>query len=282
MNVLLTGCSGYVGGIVAPFLSRKTNLYQTSSKGIPTPKYKPCDLRNFDEVLRLSEWIRPDIIIHAAGNKNIKFCEAHEADAYAINVSTVENIINAFGNDVLHIYISSDYVFDGTRGNYMELDEPAPFTAYGRQKLAAENLFRQCAAKSFIVRLSALFDKNGTFCKFLRGKLQNNEPVECYDDVFYSPTYHKNFLRFLEILLTHENFSHKIFHCGGERISRYNFALMYAKHFGFPTDLIRRTKISDSRENFFLRHDISLNSDRSYRLLDTPPSTALSDAIKEL
>ncbi len=281
MNVLLTGCSGYVGGIVAPFLSRKTNLYQTSSKGVPAPKYRPCDLRNFDEVLRLSEWIRPDIIVHAAGNKNIKFCETHEADAYAINVTTVENIIKAFGSDVTHIYISSDYVFDGTRGNYTELDEPAPFTAYGRQKLAAEKLFLQCAAKSFIVRLSALFDKNGTFCKFLRGKLQNNEPVECYDDVFYSPTYHKNFVHFLEVLLTHEDFSTGIFHCGGERISRYNFALMYAKHFGFPTDLIRRTKISDSRENFFLRHDISLNSDQSNRLLHITP-VKLSDAIKEL
>lgn len=283
MKLLLTGCSGYVGGIVAPFMSQKTDLYQTSTKGDPRPKYKRCDLRNLDEALQLAEWIQPDVIIHAAGNKNIKFCEANETDAYAINVSAVENLIKAFGNAPTYIYISSDYVFEGTRGNYTELDEPAPFIVYGRQKLLAEKLFLESVDKSFVVRLSALFDRNGTFCKFLRGSFQKNEPIECYDDVFYSPTYYKNFLQCLNALLSRKDFSHRIFHCGGERVSRFDFALMYAKHLGFSSALVKDTKLFDSehQDKFFLRPDISLDSANSFRLLNITP-VKLIDSISEL
>ena len=247
MKLLLTGCSGYVGKIIAPFMSQRTDLYQTSTKGELKSKYQRCDLRNLDDVVQLSKWISPDVIIHAAGNKNVKFCESNKAESHAINVSAVENLIKAFGNDTIYIYISSDYVFEGLQGNYNEFDTPAPFTVYGHQKLAAEKLFLENTTKSFIVRLSALFDKNGTFCKFLREKFQNNEPVECYDDVFYSPTYYRNFLQCLNALVAYKDFSHRIFHCCGERVSRFDFAFMYARHLGFSTDLVKRAKLFDTK-----------------------------------
>lgn len=286
MKILLTGCSGYVGGLVAPFLEarfRPGGVYRTSSKGDFKEGYKSCDLRDFEEVLQLSQWIQPDVIVHAAGNKDIKFCEANETASYAVNVTAVENLIKAFGNDVVYIYISSDYIFEGTRGNYTEIDTPAPFTVYGRQKLTAEKLFLQNADKSFIVRLSALFNRDGTFCKFLRSKFQENEPVECYEDVFYSPTYYKNFLQVLNALLPCRDFSQRIFHCCGERVSRFDFATMYARHLGFPTGLVKRTRIFDSSKNapFFLRPDVSLNCDESYQKLSITPLT-LTKAFSEL
>ena len=287
MKLLLTGCSGYVGGIVAPFLNSEIEggvLYQTSSKGGDFKAgYKRCDLRNFEDVMRLSEWVKPDVIIHAAGNKDIKFCEANELAAHSINVSAVENLVKAFGNDAVYIYISSDYVFEGTRGNYTELDNPAPFTVYGHQKLTSEKLFLQNTEKSFIIRLSALFNREGTFCKFLRNKFLNNEPVECYEDVFYSPTYYKNFLKTLGALISCRDFSQRLFHCCGERVSRFDFAFMYARHLGFSTDLVKRAKLFDIGKDapFFLRPDISLNGTGSYRRLNITP-ISLVDALNEL
>lgn len=283
MKMLLTGCSGYVGGIVAPFFQARYELYQTNTNGSSTNRHRIADLRKIDDVAALSEWVQPDVIIHAAGNKNSKFCEEHKDEAYQINVAACKNLIDVFGRDVTYIYISSDYVFDGMRGNYTESDTPAPFTAYGRQKLAAENLFLQNAPRSFIVRLAALFDRNGTFCKFLRSQLQNGASVECFEDVFYSPTYHRNFLQILDALVQREDFSVRIFHCGGERVSRFEFALMYAEHCGFPSNLIRKCKLfnKDGDEFFFLRPDLSLNNAATLECLKIQP-LSLSEALKEL
>ena len=283
MKILLTGCSGYVGGIVAPFFSEIAELYQTNTTGHFTAQHRAADLRNIDEIYELSKWVRPDVIIHAAGNKNSKFCEEHEDEASKINVTACENLIKAFGDKVKYIYISSDYVFDGMRGNYTESDSPAPFTAYGRQKLNAEKLFLENAPRSFIVRLAALFDRNGTFCKFLRSQFENNAVVECFDDVFYSPTYYKNFLQILNALVHCEDFSGRIFHCGGERVSRFQFALMYAERCGFSANLVKECKLfeSDSDGFFFLRPDISLNNAETLKHLQIQP-LSLRESFCEL
>lgn len=283
MKLLLTGCSGYVGRIIAPFFSASTDLYQTNLKGFPVKQHQCCDLRDIDAVNNLAKYIKPDVIIHAAGNKNTTFCEENEALAHEINVGAVENLINVFGNKVTYIYISSDYVFDGMRGHYSENDVPAPFTVYGHQKLVAENLFLQNTDKNFIIRLSALFDNNSTFCKFLRSKFQNNEVVECYDDVFYSPTYYLNFLQILNELVFLRDFSKRIFHCGGQRVSRFNFALMYAQHCGFSKSLVQRGKLFDCnhQEIFFLRPDLSLNNLCTLKYLNIHPMS-LNAALENL
>ncbi|MBO4401970.1 MAG: sugar nucleotide-binding protein [Selenomonadaceae bacterium] len=283
MKILLTGCSGYVGGIIAPFFSEAAELYQTNTRGSFTNYHRAADLRNIDEVQALAEWIQPDVIIHAAGNKNSKFCEEHEDEAAKINVTACENLIRAFGANVKYIYISSDYVFDGMRGNYTEEDTPAPFTAYGRQKLAAEKIFLTNAPQSFIVRLAALFDNNATFCKFLRDQFEKNVAVECFDDVFYSPTYYRNFLQILNALVFCEDFSRRIFHCGGERVSRFRFASMYAEHSGFPTNLVKECKLFDAAGGnfFFLKPDISLSNAATLKYLNLQP-LSLCEALIEL
>ena len=278
-KVLLTGASGYVGNIIVPFLQKRCELYMTSRNMRQDIRSMCCDLSNINETEKVLGLVHPDIVIHAAGNKNLRFCEEQEQIAYKSNVLTVKHILEVFNHNVRHIYISSDYVFDGSHGNYTESDEPRPCTVYGHQKLEAEKLLFEYAPEFYIIRLSALFDKNGTFPTFLRERLSNGETVDCNDDIFYSPTYYRNFLVMLGTLLDYKDTSQNIFHCSGERVSRFEFASLYAKHYGFPSQLIQRSSLGN--KNPFLMPDISLDSSRSFSLLGIKP-LPLKRALEEL
>ena len=175
--------------------------------------------------------------------------------------------------------MSSDYVFKGDTGNYRETDKKNPLTIYGKSKADAERLGLANAEKIFILRLSALFDQNATFPVFLRENFRNQQSVDCFYDVFYSPTYYENFLMALDVLIQREDYSNKVFHCGGERVSRYEFAAVYAKVLGYPVRLVKKAKV-DGKNNF-LFPDLSLDSSWSMEKLQIQPLN-MKDALMRL
>jgi dTDP-4-dehydrorhamnose reductase len=122
--------------------------------------------------------------LHAAAWTDVDGAEADPAGAEAVNVAGTRNVAS-LGAPL--VYYSTDYVFDGTKGSpYLESDEPAPLSAYGRTKLEGEQEVRE----GWIARSSWLFGWNGT--NFLRTMLrlgQERDEVSVVADQVGCPTY---------------------------------------------------------------------------------------------
>lgn len=282
MKILLTGSSGYVGNVIKNYFADKYELLFLDL----TPQDKgqiQCDLGDGEAVNRLAKVIKPDVIIHAAGSKDLAFCEKDPIKAFQINCDAIKNIALAFVPGTEIIYISTDYVFDGQRGEYHELDQPHPLTVYGKSKLCGEREGQRITPETFIIlRLSALFDRRAAFIRYLHENLSKGEPVDCYVNAKYSPTYSRDFLDILEKIMLSKKHDDGIYHACGEVQSRYDFALKYAKVFGFNQDLVRKS-VYNQKENRFLFPNLSMINEKTcgvLRLSKTKTEAALLNIMK--
>lgn len=166
-RILITGAEGQLGQALAELF----------------PGAEAAGRRELD-VTEQIERSRPDVILHAAAWTDVDGAEARPADACEVNVLGTRQVA-ALGAPVM--YFSTDYVFDGRKGApYVESDEPAPLSAYGRSKLAGENQ----VAVGWIIRTSWLF--GWTSRNFLLSMLQlgkEQRQVRVVDDQRGSPTY---------------------------------------------------------------------------------------------
>jgi len=127
---------------------------------------------------------RPDLILHAAAWTDVDRAESEPERARRVNVEGARNVV-ALGAPV--VYFSTDYVFDGTKGEpYVESDEPNPLSVYGRTKLEGEREIRD----GWVVRSSWLFGSTGkNFVRTMLDLGRQQDEVRVVDDQRGSPTY---------------------------------------------------------------------------------------------
>lgn len=165
MRLLVTGAGGQLGRDLVEALSGSVPLGglrgdpATGRLGLRVPcevisaDHQRLDVVDRDAVIAAFEGVRPDVVVHAAAWTAVDACEGDPDRAFAANALGTRNVAEAarrFGSHV--VYISTDYVFDGTSAHpYREWDEPCPVSVYGRSKLAGE---RELDPGSSIVRTS--------------------------------------------------------------------------------------------------------------------------------
>jgi dTDP-4-dehydrorhamnose reductase len=135
--------------------------------------------------------LRPEFVIHAQACSDVDRCEREPELAMAMNAQAVANVVRALeplGAGL--IYLSTDYVFDGTKGApYDERDEPRPLGVYGRSKFEGEREALRCP-RAMVVRTSTLFGPGRmNFCDHIVERVRAGQPVEAFSDQTTSPTY---------------------------------------------------------------------------------------------
>ena len=126
-----------------------------------------------------------DLVINCAAWTDVDGAEEREDDAIRVNRDGARNVAEAAGSVV---YVSSDYVFDGTkRDPYLESDPVNPLSAYGRTKLEGERATAEANPRHFIARSSWLFGPGGK--NFVETMLGLGPEVRVVDDQFGSPTF---------------------------------------------------------------------------------------------
>ncbi len=135
---------------------------------------------------------RPDVVINCAAWTDVDGAEADEEAAIAVNGTGAGNVAAAaaaVGASV--VYVSSDYVFDGAKGApYVESDQAAPLSAYGRTKLAGEEATIAANKRHFVVRSSWLFGIGGpNFVETMLRLAADHGEVLVVRDQVGSPTY---------------------------------------------------------------------------------------------
>lgn len=242
MRHLIVGASGQVGG--ALFTCAHEKKLDVVGTYLTTPSR---DLRKFDitdrsRVLRLIRETNPDVIYLAAAMTNVDRCQSEEGLSYEINVRGLDNVIDAANkSDATIVFISTDYLFDGSEGPYSETDLPNPLNVYGMHKLIGEHAVATRANNYLIVRTTVVFgweEIGKNFVVRLKQKLAQGQKVEVPVDQMGTPTYNRNFAHSV-LELASKGYDGIYNVVGTSYMSRYDFALQVASIFGLDSRLIK-------------------------------------------
>ena len=158
-----------------------------------------------------------DLVINCAAMTNVDGCEAHEDAAYRVNAQGPENLARACAACASKlVQVSTDYVFPGTqRGERVEDDPTGPLSAYGRTKLAGEELSLAANPRTFVVRTAWLYGYVGkNFVKTMLRLAREHGKISVVADQMGNPTSANDLAHeILRIALT-EDFG--VWHCTNE------------------------------------------------------------------
>jgi dTDP-4-dehydrorhamnose reductase len=184
MKILVTGAAGMLGRDV--MLAAGNAGHQVVGFG-----HAELDVSDADAVGKI-EGERPDVVINCAAWTDVDGAEESEAEATRINGEGAGNVAAAAAAvGASTVYVSSDYVFDGSKAApYVETDQTAPLSAYGRSKLAGEEATRAANKRHFIVRSAWLFGTGGrNFVETMLRLAADHGEVLVVRDQVGSPTY---------------------------------------------------------------------------------------------
>lgn len=158
-------------------------------------KHEDVDVADQDSLRILSD-IMPDVVINAAAYVRVDDAEVVAEEAFRVNAIGALNVARACDEiDAINVYISTDYVFDGTKGEpYVEDDIPNPINVYGLSKFAGEVVTANYSSKHYTIRVASLYGRVGrsNFVKSIIKRAREEVEVRVVDDVFMSPTYTKD------------------------------------------------------------------------------------------
>jgi dTDP-4-dehydrorhamnose reductase len=190
VRVLVTGAQGQLGAEVVAELSRRAELMvRGKALDVISASKDVLDVTNRDAVLAAITTIEPDVVIHPAAFTSVDACESDPDRAFAVNSLGTRHIAEAARGVGAHVvYVSTDYVFDGSKTTpYVEWDLPNPLSVYGLSKLGGE---RELGAGSTIVRTSWVCGRYGQNMvkTVLRLVASGQAPLRFVDDQHGCPT----------------------------------------------------------------------------------------------
>jgi len=274
-KLVVTGASGLLGNKIVELA--KENFEVT-----PIHNTKPLhsnsltlDITDAAEVSSLFSRLKPTAVIHTASETNVDKCEMEKEHAWKTNVEGARNIAETCQKvNAKLVAISTDYVFDGEKGLYSELDKPDPVNYYGLTKLEGEKQVINHCKNYAVLRTSVLYSWHPwkqNFATWVINKLKQQQEITVVEDHYNTPTLADNLAEMaLEVA---EKDLQGVYHASGnERISRYEFAKQIAKTFGLNLDRIKPVKMSQMTAWTAKRpRDSSLDTGKIQKQLKTKP-----------
>ncbi|MCD7879549.1 MAG: dTDP-4-dehydrorhamnose reductase [Candidatus Gastranaerophilales bacterium] len=218
MKVLVTGAKGMLGQDLCPILEDEGfDVIETDIDNM--------DITQIESVEQVLSNYQPDFIVHCAAYTNVDKAEEDKETAFKINKTGTENIAKIAKNlNITLIYISTDYVFDGSKKEKYQTNDPVnPINVYGESKLAGEKAVQECD-KYYITRTSWLYGHHGKNFVETMLSLRNKEELKVVDDQVGCPTWTVELANGI-VKIIKENLPYGIYHvCGSGETSWYGFA----------------------------------------------------------
>ena len=244
MRILITGASGFIGSQLGVRLARSHEVLGItfrSSRPLPFPS-QPVDLTDERSVALILREFGPEVIVHAAAMSRVLECEQDPRAAHNINVDATGRLARwAERGRAKLIFLSSDQVFSGRKGLYIESDFPDPINSYGRSKLAAEQLVLEASSANLVVRSNSVMGSaNGrgeSFSDWILSRLQSGQRVSLFHDQYRSPIHIRTVMDVLESACVQGVVG--MVHVGGSRrLSRADVGFALARAYALGADLI--------------------------------------------
>ena len=280
VKLFITGVSGQVGSEVLRLSEHKNyGIYFSNVPRFPHENLLKVDIRDRDHVFNVVKKIDPDWIIHCAASTKVDWCETNKDQATEINIDGTKNLVDASKEvNSKFLFVSTDYVFDGNKGNYKETDETCPVNFYGQTKLDAE-LYVKTLKDYLIMRTSHVFSPlPDNFVLWVIEKLKTGG-IDCPQDMISSPTLA---LELAEAILkaVGKNLSGIYHSASAESISRYDFAKKIAKAFRYDESKVIPIKMIELK--FAAKRPINSSLDISKILSEGIKFSDVDEALKRL
>jgi dTDP-4-dehydrorhamnose reductase len=266
------GITGLIGTRIAEILA---DSYEFQNLSLETG----IDITDPSTLSLLEGDTAHEIVLHLAAKADVDGCEndkqlGKDGAAWRINVDGTRNVADACKkqNKKL-VYISTDFVFDGTKPNgetYSEEDTPNPVNWYAQTKYEGEKIVRESGLTYLILRLAypyrTPFPQKKDLVQAILTRLRSGQEIAAVTDHCMSPTFVDDFAHALDRLIVKNKTG--IYHTvGSEGITPYELAIKIAEIYSLDSSLIHET----TREQFFAGRaprpfNLSLNNDKIEKL----------------
>lgn len=232
MKVLITGAGGQLGHDLRSCFTSAGDDVVALGRG-------DLDVTDAAAVADAVSAAAPDVVVHAAAFTKVDASETEPETAWAVNTTGSWWVARACESaGAAMVYISSDYVFDGTHGRpYTEFDRVNPLSMYGRSKEAGEQKVRQTLENHYIVRTSWVHGANGgNFAKTMLRLGRERGAVSVVDDQTGSPTFTTDLAAQIRLLAVSD--AHGTYHLTNSgHCTWFEFASTIFQLAGVPVDL---------------------------------------------
>jgi len=273
--VVVTGCAGMLGRAICESLQRDMQVVGIYHETSPSPSLEETyqsDVRDELRVKHLMERFCPDVIIHCAGLINVDAAEEDFMATREVNALGTWYLAKYAPADAKFVYISTDAVFGGDKGGYVETDLPCPLNVYAKTKLEGEWFVRQETDDHLIVRTN-FFGRNHTsktsFAEWIVNSLSEKNAIHMVTDWYFTPAYVDDLVVAIRGLIDADVTG--IYHvAGSECCSKYEFGLEVARIFGFDESLIMPVHFDQLTLRAPRPQDMSLDCSKAAAVLGSP------------
>lgn len=247
---LITGATGLLGANVAAGMSSGA-LAIPSARRIPRGRptnFLEADLTNPAGRDGLVERAAADVVFHAAALSSIEACAQDPQLAHELNVAASADLAaQAASRGAQFVFISTDAVFDGTHGNYVESDETSPNSEYGRSKVRAEAAVLEAHPGAIVARVNFYgWSPTGrrSLAEFFYRELSAGNDVNGFTDTVVSTMYVESLITAVRLLVAQR--SAGVFHvASSEPTSKYDFGRRLAEKFDLNPALVHAARSAD-------------------------------------
>jgi len=295
LKILVTGANGLIGRKVIRQLLKDSNnqIFATSQKRIQIEPQVQSFTVNliYSDINKLIETLMPDVLIHCAAIASPDACEVDRYTCFKLNVEVTIRLASSCRDYGVHIiFLSSDFIFDGSKGDYSEEDTPAPISYYGETKFEAEKNLFDLNIGATIVRTSMVYGYEDHLARMnialkVIDHLKNSKPYKVPFDQIRTPTFADDLALALACLA--EKRLPGVFNVSGaEAISVFDFSKRIANVFEFDESLLIPVATKELSEPALRPLKTNLNIQKAIKEINFQPTTIdsslniLKDQIK--
>ena len=279
-RMLITGVSGMLGSNLAHYFRGKyevLGLYCSHAVVIDGVRTQKGDILSAGPLKRIVEEFSPEVVIHCASLTDVDFCESHRELTRKVNVLGTRAVADTIaGANANLIYISSDSVYDGGKGDFCETDPIGPMNCYGQSKYEGE-LEALRHGNSLVLRTNifgwSIQERLGIAERIMRD-LAAGRSIKGFRDVYFSAIYTFDLAKIMDLAI--ERNLTGTYNCGsGTSLSKYDFAVHLADRFGFNKSLIDPISVDEFPLDAKRGKNLSISVDKLAGDLDYKPPTII-------
>ena len=251
VKILITGSNGLLGQNLLELFLKDPENYKVvgfsrgeNRSGRTDFEYHAIDLTNQQLLEEKIKQIQPNFIINTAAMTNVDACENDKEGCYDLNVHVVEYLAAVCSEINAHlIHISTDFIFDGVKGNYTEEDIPNPLSYYGETKLLSEKRLQDSNINYTILRTILVYGlvkdmSRNNIVLWVKESLENKKEITIVDDQYRAPTYVEDLALACKVSIDKK--ATGIFNISSNQLlSIYEIAQEIADAFGLDKNLIK-------------------------------------------